>query len=99
MYGASETVNVAATKTCNGGRPRSQKSGSSPALIARIVEALIRIAGNVMMRSVWDNRDGRTAFRVVERAGDRHLRRLYGAIHRLKGHTGPRGDEANLARD
>ena len=32
-------------------------------------------------------RDGRTDFRVVERTQDRYLRRLYGIIHRLKGHT------------
>lgn len=32
-------------------------------------------------------RDGRTDFRVVERPQDRYLRRLYGVVHRLKGHT------------
>lgn len=34
-------------------------------------------------------RDGRTDFRVVERAQDRYLRQLYGVVHRLKGHTSP----------
>jgi len=34
-------------------------------------------------------RDGRTEFRVMDRFPDQYIRRLYGIVHRLKGHTEP----------
>ena len=55
MYGAKEMVNTVATKLNSGGSPKIQTSGNNCALIARIAEALTRMAGNEITSSDRDS--------------------------------------------